>query len=252
MANQFFLDVKDIVPETPDAVTIQFWHPPNQKLAYQPGQFLTFLLNVNNQTVRRPYALSSSPDVDGLPAVPVKRLPGGLVSTYLWGHLKPGDRLETLGPMGTFFPRLDPTNNRTVVLIGAGSGIGPLFSIAKSMLAREPTSRVWLIYGNRSQESIIFKTHLDNLEQSYGSGRFRTTHLLSQSVANTAELVGYLDERALIHLLVELPAPERARAIFYICALEAVTHQARSVLSLFWIPTNQVFTESYRPQPSRL
>lgn len=245
MANRYFLKVKEVIRETPDAVTIQFWHPISQEIRYQPGQFLTFALNINNQKVRRSYSMSSSPHMDVSLAVTVKKLPGGLVSNFLCDRIRPDDILETLEPTGTFTPKLDPANARTVVLIGAGSGITPLFSMAKSVLHMEPKSRVWLIYGNRNQDSIIFKSHLDAMEQAYGSARFHTTHVLSQPTYGYTGPEGRLNAHTLTRLLEELPAAERANASFYLCGPDGMMDEARKALNLFGIPNERVFKESF-------
>ena len=245
MANRYFLKVKEVIRETPDAVTIQFWHPVNAEIRYLPGQFLTFALNLHNQKLRRSYSMSSSPHVDVSLAVTIKRLPGGLVSNYLCDRIKADDILETLEPMGTFTPKLDPNNRRTVVLIGAGSGITPLFSMAKSVLHSEPNSRVWLVYGNRNQESIIFKAHLDAMEQAYGSHRFHTTHVLSQPTYGYTGLEGRLNEHTLTKLFEELPPAECAGATFYLCGPDGMMDEARKALNLFGISKERVLKESY-------
>ena len=249
MATKYFLKVKEVIRETPEAVTITFWHPISEEIRYQPGQFLTFLLNINGQKVRRSYSMASSPHVDVSLAVSVKRVPGGLVSNYLCDRIKPGDMLETLEPMGTFVPKLDPKNQRTIVLIGAGSGITPLFSMAKSALHTEPNSRVWLIYGNRNQESIIYKTHLDAMEQAYGNARFQVTHVLSQPTYGWTGAEGRLNQHMLTQLVGELSPADRQQAVFYLCGPDGLMVEARSALSLVGIPTDRVFKEIYSHAP---
>ena len=245
MAARYFLKVNEVIRETPDAVTITFWHPISEEVRYQPGQFLTFLLNINNQKVRRSYSMASSPHVDVSLAVSVKRVPGGLVSNYLCDRIRPGDVLETLEPMGTFTPKLDQQNRRTIVLIGAGSGITPLFSMAKSALHVEPNSRVWLIYGNRNQESIIYKAHIDAMAQAYSPSRFSVTHVLSQPTSGWAGLEGRLNQHTLTSLLEDLPAQERQTVSAYLCGPDDMMAEARQALSLVGVPTERVFKESY-------
>ncbi|UFH55468.1 ferredoxin--NADP reductase [Spirosoma sp. KNUC1025] len=249
MANRYFLKVKDVVRETSDAVTISFWHPINEEVRYQPGQFLTFLLNVNGQKIRRSYSMASSPHVDVSLSVSVKRVPGGIASNYLCDRIKSGDVLETLEPMGTFVPKLDPHSRRTIVLIGAGSGITPLFSIAKSALHVEPNSRIWLIYGNRNQESIIYKAHLDAMEQAYGRSRFQTTHVLSQPSYGWTGGEGRLNQHLLTRLLEQLPVAERQNANFYLCGPDGMMAEARSALSLVGVPSERVHKESFAHAP---
>jgi ring-1,2-phenylacetyl-CoA epoxidase subunit PaaE len=249
MAARYFLKVKDVVRETPDAVTITFWHPISEEIRYLPGQFLTFLLNINGQKVRRSYSMSSSPHVDVSLAVSVKRVPGGLASNYLCDQIHPGDIIETLEPMGTFVPKLEPQNRRTLILIGAGSGITPLFSMAKSALHVEPGSRVWLIYGNRSQESIVYKAHLDAMEQAYGRSRFQVTHVLSQPTADWSGLTGRLNQHTLTRLLEEVPAADRQNASVYLCGPDGMMAEARSALTLVGVPSDRVHKESFVTAP---
>lgn len=249
MAARYFLKVKDVVRETPDAVTITFWHPISEEIRYQPGQFLTFLLNINGQKVRRSYSMASSPHVDVSLAVSVKRVPGGLVSNYLCERIHPGDILETLEPMGTFVPKLETQNRRTLILIGAGSGITPLFSMAKSALHVEPNSRVWLIYGSRSEDSIIYKAHLDAMEQAYGRSRFQVTHVLSQPTARWNGLSGRLNRHMLTRLLEEVPMADRQGASVYLCGPDEMMAEARSALALVGVPADRVHKESYVTAP---
>jgi len=249
MAARYFLKVKEVIRETPDAVTLTFWHPINEEVRYQPGQFLTFLLTVNGQKVRRSYSMASSPHVDVSLAVSVKRVPGGLVSNYLCDRIRPGDVLETLEPMGTFVPKLDAQNRRTLILIGAGSGITPLFSMAKSALHVEPNTRVWLIYGNRNQSSIIYKSHLDAMEQAYGSSRFQVTHVLSQPDYGWSGAEGRLNQHMLTRLLEQLPAADRQNASVYLCGPDGMMAEARSALALVGVPTDRVHKESYVSAP---
>ncbi len=249
MANRYFLKVKDVVRETVDAVTISFWHPINEEVRYQPGQFLTFLLNIKGQKVRRSYSMASSPHVDVSLSVSVKRVPGGLASNYLCDQIKPGDILETLEPMGTFVPKLDPQNRRTLVLVGAGSGITPLFSMAKSALHIEPNSRIWLIYGNRNQKSIVYKAHLDAMEQAYGKSRFQVTHVLSQPSFGWFGAKGRLNQHTLTKLLEKISATELGNASFYLCGPDGMMAEARSALSLMSVAAEQVHRESFAHAP---
>ncbi|MFC5412832.1 2Fe-2S iron-sulfur cluster-binding protein [Larkinella bovis] len=244
MANRYFLKVKEVVRQTPDAVTIHFWHPLNEVIRYQPGQYLTFILPFDGQKIRRSYSMSSSPHTDVALAVTIKRLPGGVVSNYLCDTTKPGDVFETLEPLGTFVPKLDPANQRQIVLIGAGSGITPLISMAKSVLHVEPRSTIWLLYGNRNRASIIFEKELNDLVQRSG-GRFRVTHLLSQPEPGWSGLQGRLNQSAILKLLEEQPHHVLQQTDFYICGPDGLMDEARSALRILDVPAHQVHKESF-------
>ncbi len=126
------LRITDIVKETPDTISVYLQQPVQNKIAYKPGQFLTLLIPIGGETVRRSYSMSSCPHTDKELCVTVKRVGNGKVSNYLNDHLSVGQELEVMEPMGSFALDLRPVQ-RHVVLIGAGSGITPLMSIAKAV-----------------------------------------------------------------------------------------------------------------------
>lgn len=73
------LKVADIIEETHDCKTFRLISE-EPLLSYKPGQFITFILNINGLEVRRSYSMSSSPSRPHLLEVTIKRIPGGLVS----------------------------------------------------------------------------------------------------------------------------------------------------------------------------
>ena len=244
MSKYYFLKIKEITQETPDAVTLHFWHPLNEVVKYQPGQFLTLLLLKDGGKVRRSYSMSSSPYTDVSLAITVKRLPGGFASEYLTKEAKVDDMLEVMEPMGQFVPKLDADQSRTVVLIGAGSGITPLMSIAKSVLMVEPESRVHLLYGSRNEESIIFKNQLDALQAKYGE-RFRLTHALSQPSAAWTGETGRLNKSQILKILESTPKPDPATTDYYLCGPDDMMEEARRALDILAVPADRIHKESF-------
>ena len=132
------LKVKEVVRETPDAISIHFEQPDTGEIEYKAGQFFTVIADINGQEVRRAYSVCSSPFVDANPAVAVKRVEGGLMSNHLNDNLKAGDTAKLMAPIGNFTTEFNSVNTRELVLFGGGSGITPLMSIAKSALDQEP------------------------------------------------------------------------------------------------------------------
>ena len=176
------LKVQSVVNNTNDTITIAFEIPTHLKseFDYEPGQYLTIEIMVDGKKERRAYSMCSSPLTDVYPAVTVKRLEGGLVSNYLNDHVKAGSELNVLPPYGNFTVNLNPDNAKNYLLIGAGSGITPLMSITKSILNLEPNSTVSLLYGNRTEESIIFYKELNEL-RNQNQGKLNIIHTLSQA-----------------------------------------------------------------------
>lgn len=240
--------IVSITRETTDAVTIEL----DEAASFHPGQFLTLLVTIDGVEHRRAYSISTAPH-DGRVAVTVKRM--GLVSSYLVERARPGDRLQVLGPSGSFGLKPDAARKRTVVLIGGGSGITPLFSIARAVLFHEPESRVALLFGNRSLEDAIFRDALPN------DARFTVRHVLETPPSEWSGGVGRLDAATCAR---ELSALEVEDAEFYLCGPEPMMNAAREALlsrgvdpahiheEKFTSPTQRKSRLPMAPQPIRV
>jgi 3-ketosteroid 9alpha-monooxygenase subunit B len=161
------LRVESVISEAADACSLVFDVPPDLAgaFAYQPGQFLTLRIPSDRDgSVARCYSLCSSPLTGEKHAVTVKRTPGGYASHWLGDNARPGMVLDVLPPAGTFTPG---SMDGDFLLLAAGSGITPVMSILKSVLAAGQ-GRVVLVYANRDEGSIIFGTRLRELAASAG------------------------------------------------------------------------------------
>ena len=242
------LRVTNIIKETPDTISVYMQQPAQSKIAYKPGQFLTVLIPMGGETVRRSYSMSSCPHTDKELCVTVKRVANGKVSNYLNDHLRVGQELEVMEPMGSFSLDLRPVQ-RHVILIGAGSGITPLMSIAKAVLRMESSSIVSLLYGNRNQDTIIFKNALEELQKQYAN-RLRIVHVLSQPNSGWNGLTGRLNRTLAIKLINELPKLDVYRTDYYICGPSGMMEEMDQALNILYVPKEKIHKESFVTTPS--
>ena len=165
-----------MIPETAEACSLVFEVPPElaAPFAYQPGQFLTLRIPSDREgSVARCYSLCSSPLTGDPLTVTVKQTPGGYASHWIAANVKPGTVLDVLPPAGMFVPA---SLDDDYLLLAAGSGITPVMSILKSVLAGG-TGRVVLVYANRDERSVIFGAALKDMAASAGS-RLLVVHWL--------------------------------------------------------------------------
>jgi ferredoxin-NADP reductase len=97
----------------------------------------------------------------------VDEIPTGEVSPFLTRELKVGDPLEVHGPLGAYFvwkPQGFGATTGPVQLIGGGSGIVPLFAIARSAADAGRMSDFRLLSSVRSPEDQFFSPELSALE----------------------------------------------------------------------------------------
>src|SRR5215204_1675537 len=124
------LRIKNIEKETEDCVSINFDLPEELKEIFQfkQGQSLTVRKQLNGEEIRRTYSICSSP-FDDILRVAVKKVEGGIFSTWANETLKTGDIIDVMPPVGKFFTELHPSQNKNYVAFAAGSGITPVLSI---------------------------------------------------------------------------------------------------------------------------
>jgi 3-ketosteroid 9alpha-monooxygenase subunit B len=167
------LRVARVVRETADAVSLVLEVPAELAgaFSYRAGQFCNVQVEIEGQAQMRCYSMSSSPDLGENMAVTVKRVAGGIVSSWIVDHLRAGDLVELSPPTG-FFQLTDTSGD--LVALAAGSGITPVFSLVKTALAATGR-RVRLHYANRDRDSVIFAAPLHELEERH-PGRLTVVH----------------------------------------------------------------------------
>lgn len=229
------LEVIAVVDETADARSLVFGVPqgaevPADRLRYSPGQFLTLRIPSDRTgSVARCYSLCSSPFTDDALAVTVKRTVDGYASNWLCDHAHKGMRIHVLAPSGTFVPT---TLDDDFLLIGAGSGITPMLSIAKSALS-QGAGQVTLLYANRDESNVIFAGVLRELANKYPD-RLTVVHWL--------ESVQGLPSAAALSRLV---APYTDRQAF-ICGPGPFMQAAEDALTSLSVPANKIHIEVFR------
>jgi ring-1,2-phenylacetyl-CoA epoxidase subunit PaaE len=146
---------------------------------YRAGQHVVVLHDHEGVEVRRLYSICSS-EADQLLRIAVRRLPGGVFSTYASHHLRVGDALRVMSPLGRFGVAVDSKRSLQYGAVAAGSGITPIFSILATILDTEPLSSVVLLYQNRTRQSSMFLSDLDELQTRH-AGRLDVRHYWSRA-----------------------------------------------------------------------
>ncbi|MCH8684510.1 1,2-phenylacetyl-CoA epoxidase subunit PaaE [Pedomonas mirosovicensis] len=238
------LRVAEVKRETPEAVSIQFDVP--QELApvfqYTPGQHLTLKTEIGGQEVRRSYSICSGAH-EGLLRIAVKKIPEGVFSGHANEGLKAGDVIEVYPPTGRFSVEIDPEATRSYVAFAAGSGITPVLSILKTVLAHEPKSRFLLVYGNRSPSSIMFMEELAALKDRY-MGRLEVLHVLSQGQSDIPLFNGRIDAEKVQAILKHLIDP-KAIDYAFVCGPNAMIDTVEATLAKAGVEKKRILTERF-------
>ncbi len=126
---------------------------------YKPGQFLEITVLGTGEA---PISLSSSPTRKGIIETCVRRM--GRVTNALY-RLKENSIVGIRGPFGNGYP-IDELKGENVLLVAGGLGMAPLRSLLNYILDRRYEFKdVYLLYGARYPEDLLFKDELTLLTQ---------------------------------------------------------------------------------------
>jgi len=235
------LRVVEIVDETPTTRSFILAQPDGSppEIDYRAGQHLTLLLDIDGTPARRCYSFSSAPGISALPAITVRRVADGRVSSHLHDHVKAGDTLLALEPSGCFTLDESAGSAPRLVLIAGGVGVTPLISIAESTLRRLPDSRVVLLCGHRNEAEIIFRQRLDALAREFGE-RMSLHYALDDAPGNWTGLLGPLDGRRVLDV-IDVDATD----LYFICGPQAMMESVCAALVDAGVPRERLRTERF-------
>ena len=238
------LTVRDVRPDTADAVIVSFEVPPElrETFSFTQGQYLTLRQQIAGQDLRRSYSICAGVDDDEL-RVGVRRVKGGVFSNWIHEQVKPGQQLEVMAPQGRFFVPLQPQAQRHHLGIAGGSGITPVLSILKTVLGREPLSRCTLIYGNRQLRSTMFKEELEDLKNRYMT-RLVLHHVFSDEPTDSPLNSGVMNRDKIAEFLGAVVAPKQI-AHAYICGPFQMNDEAEAALLAAGVPEDRIHIERF-------
>jgi ring-1,2-phenylacetyl-CoA epoxidase subunit PaaE len=238
------LRVRSVEPDTDEAVVVSFDvpEPLQQVFGFTQGQHLTLKKEVDGQELRRSYSICAGVD-DGELRVGVRKVKGGVFSNWINTHLKIGDSISVMAPQGRFFVPTDPSSQRHYLGVAGGSGITPILSIMKTVLAREPKSRFTLLYGNRAPRSTMFKEEIEDLKNKY-LRRLVLNHVFSDEHTDAPINMGVMN-REKIGEFLKLLIPAASIDHAFICGPFQMNDEAEAALLGAGVAEDRIHIERF-------
>jgi len=229
------LRVRQVVQETADTRSFVLDVPDDlaDLFTYRPGQFCTFRVHVDDEELQRCYSMSSAPETDPALTVTVKRVPGGAVSNWLLDNVADGDELEVTKPAGVFCV---PEGDAPVAAFCGGSGVTPVMSITKSVLASGDRP-VRVLYANRDAGSVIFGDDLERLQREHPEHLEVHHHLDSDGGYLTADEVR------------DFARASGDGALFFLCGPTPFMDLVERTLLDDGVAPERIFLERFGDQP---
>lgn len=235
-----------IIDETPDVKTFCFTAEPPVLFSYKPGQFVNLQIEIDGQSVIRPYSISSSPTRPYHLSITVKRVPAadpdsppGLVSNWLHDHLMVGDQVKFLnGPLGHF--TCLPNLPAKMLLISAGSGITPMMSMSRWVQDSLADSDIVFLHSARTPDDIVFRNELETMAAQMPNLRLAVTLTRSLPGRSWMGMMGRISKA-----MLALIAPDLMERAVFVCGPERFMQEMRSTLEAMNFPMQNYQEESF-------
>jgi ring-1,2-phenylacetyl-CoA epoxidase subunit PaaE len=238
------LRIRDVRRETPDCISLAFEVPPTlaEEFRFVPGQHLSLRAVLGGEELRRSYSICSGLD-DGELRVAIKKVGGGRFSAWANEALQPGHSIDVMTPDGRFTVPVDARHAKHYLAFAAGSGITPILSLAKTLLAREPQSCFTLVYGNRRAAGTMFIEELSALKDRYLT-RFVLLPVFSREEQEVALFNGRIDADKVRQILGALvPADDIDEA--FVCGPSSMLDEVEAALVQAGVPPEHVHVERF-------
>lgn len=164
-----------------------------------------------DKPVIRPYTPVSDESAEGYLDFVIKRYPNGPMSEHLHG-MSPDQRLDFKGPIPKY--PWAPNKHEHIALIAGGTGITPMYQLCRAIFNNpEDRTKVTLVFGNVTEDDVLLKHELHELENRYPQ-RFRAFYVLDRAPAEWVGGRGHINKDL---LKTVLPEPGSGNIKLFVC-----------------------------------
>lgn len=205
---------------------------PLGEMSFRAGQFI-HLSRADGLT--RPYSIASLPS-DPLIELHVRVLPDGRMSRWLDEGASVGETLQIRGPSGDCF-YLGGDRAQPLLLVGVGTGIAPMWGIAREALSQGHEGPITIVHAAASGRGLYLMPALRELASAHGSVSVRAVAMSADGVSGVIE--GDLSAR-----LPEI-APQVAKSRVYLCGDAAIVNALRRQIFLAGASLRHIHADAF-------
>lgn len=189
---------------------------PSRDLPWKAGQYINLR---RDDGLTRSYSIASIAEVDYFLEVHVRRVDDGQMSRWIHDELEPGDFFEVQGPLGDCTYK-DELADRTLLLVATGTGIAPLYGIARQALRCGHRGDIWVYHGGRTVEDLYLHDDFEQLDDYHDNLTYAPC--LSGDEVPEGIFAGRVTDR-----VFRRDHPDAAGHVVYLCGNPDMVYDAR-------------------------
>ena len=226
------LTLVESVELTPGNKSLRFTLPEGKPLHFKAGQYVQLFIPHEAGIRRRAYSIASSPFHEDYFELCVTLVDGGISSTYLH-HMKPGETIQGMAPLGHFVIK---DESRDFCFVSTGSGVAPFRAMIHDLIHKGCQKNIFLIYGHRYEQDLLYRDEWEDLAGA--NPRFHPLFTLSRDTKWTGE-------RGYVQTKIASFVPEVKEKDYYICGLNNMITGVNEALLSLGVPKEQIHYERY-------
>jgi ferredoxin-NADP reductase len=228
---KFETKVEEIIPRTYNVTSFRFRRPAT--LSYKPGQYLFLTIKSRERNLSKTFSISSSP-TEKKHIEFTKKLTDSEFSVAL-RMLKVGDWVRIDAPYGKF---TFEGENEKIALLAGGIGITPFKSICRYCTDMRLTSKIALLYGNRSERDIVFREELEEMEKQ--NKNLKVIFILNEASNAWKGAKGVINAE-----MVKKEVPDYEERVFYVCGPPPMVQAMEKLINDLGLPPAQLRLEAF-------
>ncbi|MDX1358234.1 MAG: 2Fe-2S iron-sulfur cluster binding domain-containing protein [Clostridia bacterium] len=159
--------ITDITDRTHDIKEFRFKLDEGEDITFKAGQYMQIESEPYGKVkekAQRAYSISSVPSDKKAFELIIRRVPGGLCTTYMHDHAKVGDKIRVTGPYGDFYMRDDSDE---YIFIAGGSGLAPIKSIIMDIIEKGLDKKMIFFFGAVAKRDLYYVEFFKELEEKH-------------------------------------------------------------------------------------
>lgn len=228
---KFETHVKEIIYRTYNVTSFRFSRP--SKLDYLPGQFLFITIKGSGKELKKHFSFSSSPLEQNYIEF-TKKLSNSDFSGIL-KKLVIDDWARIEAPFGKF---TFIGENKKIALLAGGIGITPFRSICKYCTDKHLKTKITLIYGNRTEEDIVFREDFEKMQKQ--NKNLNCVFMINEGNDNWKGLTGFINAE-----MIKKEIPDYKNTIFFLCGPPGMVKALEGIINQLGILANQIRVEYF-------
>ncbi len=186
--------------------------------------------------VMRAYSMSSPPSDKHHIELIIRKVPNGIMTTWIFDYLEEGQRISLSGPYGQFC--LTDTD-APIIFIAGGSGMAPIWSMIRDMKEKGIERPTTFFFGALTQKDLFFVDELTKLEEELPWFTF------VPALSNEPEDSDWKGERGLITDVVAKYFPDVSKHEGYLCGSPGMINACIAVLTEAEMPETCIFFDKF-------